>query len=95
MKKLLVLVAFLTCLMGSAMAVPFGHVAKIRDPDPVGSTYSATVKYTTWGTNGSGQYTSTVNYLTLTGTTMAYCQQQLNSVMASPGVTVVQFCHIN
>ncbi len=84
-------------MCSSVSARQNGYVGVIKDPPPPppGATYSATVKYTTWGYNSSGQYTSTVNYLTLTGTTMAYCQQQLNSVTNSPGVTVVQYCHMN
>jgi hypothetical protein len=62
------------------------------DIDPDIRSYSAVVKYRTWHYNSSGQYTSQVQYLTLTGSTMAYCQQQLASVTNSPGVTVVQFC---
>lgn len=61
------------------------------DLDDPRTTYSAVVKYRTWHSTGSGQ-TSQINYLTLTGSTMAYCQQQLSAVLNSPGVTVVQFC---
>ncbi|WP_223789439.1 hypothetical protein [Marinicella meishanensis] len=55
-------------------------------------SYSAVVKYRVWFYNSNGQYTSQVQFLTLTGSTMAYCQQQLASVTNSPGVTVVQYC---
>jgi len=55
-------------------------------------SYSAVVKYRTWYINSNGHHTSQVNFLTLTGSTMAYCQQQLNAVTNSPGVTVVQYC---
>ena len=61
------------------------------DRDPVYS-YSAVVKYRIWVTNSAGQQTSQLQFLTLTGSTMAYCQQQLAAVTASPGVTVVQYC---
>lgn len=61
------------------------------DRDDIRS-YSAVVKYRIWFYNSSGQYTSQVQYLTLTGTTLAYCQQQLSAVLNSPGVSVVQYC---
>ncbi len=88
---------FVTSLLLSASAAqaactgctPIGPVDIDRDPV---YSYSAVVSYRTWYTNASGQHTSQINYLTLTGTTMAYCQQQLAAVTASPGVTVVQFC---
>ena len=94
MKKIILVIA-LSSVIGSVLAVPVGYIGKKIDRDPVGSTYSAQVKYTTWGYNSNGQYVSTLNFLTLTGTTMAYCQQQLSAVMASPGVSVVQFCQID
>ena len=62
------------------------------DLDDPFATYSAKVSYITWHTNHLGQTFHRVNFLTLTGSTMAYCQQQLNAVMASPGVSVVQYC---
>jgi hypothetical protein len=55
-------------------------------------SYSAVVKYRVWYTNSNGQHTSRLEFLTLTGSTMAYCQQQLNAVLNSPGVSVVQHC---
>jgi hypothetical protein len=64
----------------------------IWEPDDPFATYSAVVKQRLWHQNSSGQWTSYDNYTTLTGDTMAYCQQQLNAVMGCPGVTVVQFC---
>ena len=65
------------------------------EPDDPRATYSAVVKYTTWAHNSSGQWTHTVNYLTLTGSTMAYCQQQLSAAMGTPGTSVVQHCQID
>ncbi len=62
------------------------------DFDDPFATYSAVVSYRIWYTNSAGQRTSRLNFLTLTGTTLAYCQQQLSAVTNSPGVTVVQFC---
>lgn len=67
-------------------------VGRDDDFDDPSATYSAEVSYITWYTNENGQRTHRVNFLTLTGSTMAYCQQQLNAVLASPGVSVVQFC---
>jgi hypothetical protein len=62
------------------------------DLDDPFATYSAVVSYITWHTNAQGRRYHQVNYLTLTGSTMAYCQQQLSAVTNSPGVSVVQFC---
>ncbi len=91
------LLLFVACmLLGavSAQAACNGCVATGPidiDRDPVYS-YSAVVKYRIWVINSSGQQTSQLQFLTLTGSTMAYCQQQLAAVTNSPGVTVVQFC---
>lgn len=62
------------------------------DLDDPFATYSAVVSYITWHTNAQGRRYHQVNYLTLTGSTMAYCQQQLSAATNSPGVSVVQFC---
>lgn len=87
----------ISMLLGGAAAqaacstcVPTGPIE--WEPDDPWATYSATVSYITWSYNRYGQYVHTVNYLTLTGDTMAYCQQQLSAATASPGVSVVQFC---
>jgi ABC-type sugar transport system substrate-binding protein len=64
----------------------------IIEPDDPFATYSAVVRSLQWRQNEQGQNTSYWQYTTLTGTTMAYCQQQLNAVLASPNVYVVQFC---
>ncbi len=94
--KLSVLLFTLSLLLGavSAQAACTGCVATGPvdiDRDDIRS-YSAVVKYRIWVTTPSGTQTSQLQFLTLTGTTMAYCQQQLNAVTNSPNVTVVQFC---
>ena len=71
---------------------PIGIGVGDDDFDDPYATYSAVVTYITWHTNAQGQRYHRVNYLTLTGSTMVYCQQQLNAVMASPGTSVVQYC---
>ena len=53
--------------------------------------WEARVKYQVWYTNASRQHTMRWDYLTLSGTTQTYCQNQLSSVVAS-GATVVQYC---
>ncbi len=62
------------------------------DFDDPAATYSAVVKQLIWYTNENGQQTTRWNYTTLTGRTLAYCQQQVSAVMASPNVSIVQFC---
>lgn len=71
---------------------PIGIGVGDDDFDDPTATYSAIVTYITWHTNAQGQRYHRVNYLTLTGSSMTYCQQQLNSVTASPNVSVVQYC---
>jgi|GEM_PF-2136743 len=71
---------------------PIGIGVGDDDLDDPYATYSAVVTYITWHTNAQGRRYHQVNYLTVTGSTMAYCQQQLNAVTASPGVSVVQYC---
>lgn len=89
----------LSLLLGalSAQAACSGCVVGVIKEDIIepNATYSAIVSYTTWHTNEYGQTVHQVNFLTLTGSTMAYCQQQFNAVMNSPGTTAVQFCHKN
>lgn len=62
------------------------------EPDDPARTYSAVVKQILWHQNASGLWTSYWNFTTLTGSTMAYCQQQLNAVLGNPNVIVVQYC---
>ena len=94
--KTSILLFTLSLLLGSltANAACTGcvYVGPIDDDIDHLATYSAVVRYTTWHTNEHGQSYSRVNFLTLTGTSMAYCQQQLSAVMNSPGTSVVQFC---
>ena len=54
-------------------------------------SFSARVRWTNPHYGPDGRY-YTYSYSTVTGTTMAYCQQQLNAVMANPNVSVVQYC---
>ena len=97
--KLFITAFALSLLFGSfsadARCTGCTTVGVVVDFDDPRTTYSAIVTYITWYTNAQGQHVHQVNYLTLTGTTMAYCQQQLNAVMASPGTSVVQFCQID
>jgi len=94
--KISILLFALSMLLGAVSAnaacsgcVLIGPVEEDFDPF---ATYSAIVTYITWHTNENGQHVHRVNYLTLTGSTMPYCQQQLTAVMNSPGTSVVQFC---
>ncbi len=95
--KISMILFTMSMLLGafSANAICTGcvSVGPVEDDFDPAATYSAVVSYITWYTNENGQHTHRVNFLTLTGTTMAYCQQQLSAVMNSPGTTIVQFCH--
>ncbi len=89
----------LSLLLGAVSAqaacngcAPIGVGVGDDDFDDPYATYSAVVKQYIWYTNSSGQRTGYWNYTTLTGTTMAYCQQQLSAVLGSPGTMLVQFC---
>lgn len=63
----------------------------IGDFDIVYGSFSATVRWVDPHEGPDGRY-FTYRYSTLTGNTMASCQQQLSSVLASPGVSVVSGC---
>ena len=94
-KKLLFATSLLFGAVSAQAACSGCTAVGIAGPDDLDdpfATYSAEVKYITWHTNQHGQMVHRVNFLTLTGSTMAYCQQQLNAVLASPGVSVVQYC---
>jgi hypothetical protein len=65
------------------------------EPDDLFTTYSAVVKQIIQYQNAQGQWTSYWNYTTLTGTTQAYCEQQLSAALTNPNVIVVQFCEAN
>lgn len=54
-------------------------------------SFSATVRSIDPHYGPDGRYL-TYSYYTVTGSTMAYCQQQLNAVMANPNVYVVYPC---
>lgn len=62
------------------------------DLDDPFATYSAVVKQYIWYNNSQGLRTGYWRYTTLTGSTLAYCQQQLSAVLGSPGTILVQFC---
>lgn len=94
--KITVLLFTMSMLLGafSANAVCTGCTFEGPADDEIDmyGSFSAIVKQIIWYTNEYGQRTTRLNFTTLTGTTMTYCQQQLSAVMNSPGVTVVQFC---
>jgi len=96
-KAKLFLVVFTMCLfLGSfnanAMCPGCTSVVEEKGDDIiVYGSFSARVKWIDVHYGPDGRL-FTYSYLTLTGTTMAYCQQQLNAVLASPGVSVVQAC---
>ena len=93
--KVLMAVFGVTMLLGTftANALCTGCVSVQRhDFDDPWTTYSGVVTYITWYTNEHGQHTHRVNYLTLTGDTMAYCQQQVNAALATPGTSLHQHC---
>ncbi|MCX7553637.1 hypothetical protein OS175_07080 [Marinicella sp. S1101] len=54
-------------------------------------SFSATVRWVNPHEGPDGRY-YTYSYLTLTGTTMAYCQQQVSAVMGNGNVSVVSPC---
>lgn len=53
--------------------------------------YEAEVRYIAWYINESGLSATRWQYLTFSGTTLQYCQQQLNSVLDA-NVFVIRHC---
>ncbi len=91
-------------LMALAMTFSFGTFtanAACTGCTPIGigpgddiiefGSFSATVRWVNPHEGPDGRY-YTYSYLTLTGTTMAYCQQQVNAVMGNGNVSVVSPC---
>ncbi len=94
--KLFLVVIAMTLSFGSFNAnaacsdcVPIG-VGPADDIIEYGS-FSAKVRWVNVQVGPDGR-TYTYSYLTLTGTTLAYCQQQVNAVMGNGNVSVVQPC---
>lgn len=79
-----------TASAACSTCVPVGGLGPDDDIIEFGS-FSAKVRWTNPHQGPDGRY-YTYSYTTLTGTTMAYCQQQLNAVLANPNVSVVQYC---
>lgn len=98
MKTKLFIVAFAMSLMFGTFSAQAlcpgctGGVVVGPDDDIIEfGSFSVRVKWVDPHYGPDGRY-YTYSYLTLTGTTMAYCQQQVNAVMAGGNVTVVQPC---
>lgn len=78
-----------------ANALQYGEVPpreRDRDIPIVYGVFKATVKRIAPHQGPDGTYHTYV-YHYVTAQTMQSCMQQLQSMLASPGVTVVQYCH--
>lgn len=88
------LAASLLCLAAglpsAASAVEPGHV--VKDPGEPRGPWEARVRWVDVHTDPRSGMTYTFTYMTITGSTQQSCEQQLQAVIASPGVTVVQPC---
>lgn len=98
MKTKLFIVAFAMSLMFGTFSAQAlcpgctgGVIAEPGDDIIEFGSFSARVKWVDPHYGPDGRY-YTYRYLTLNGTTMAYCQQQVNAVMAGGNMTVVQPC---
>jgi hypothetical protein len=101
MKPFLTLATAAAVLLGfsvmsaPATAVPVGWTGPVKeDPQPLGP-WEARVRWLQGGYYDSpmGPIYYQYTYMTITGSTQQYCQNQLASVAASGNVQVVEFCH--
>jgi len=92
MKKLLIMSALLIGTISQSLAVPVGHVGGIIVDDPRGS-YTGIVRSVDPHAGPNGHMYYTYRYYTVTASTMASCQQQLNAMAASPNAYIYQHCY--
>ena len=84
--------ATLLCVVaGVAVAAPIGWTGpKNPEPEPRGP-WEARIRYLDPHKGPGGVY-YTYSFMTVTGATQAYCQQQVQSILAGGNATVVQDC---
>jgi hypothetical protein len=83
---------FAAGLPSAVSAVPPGHVSKGPDDEPFGA-WQARVRWVHVHTDPRSGMTYTYTYMDIVGPSQQSCDQQLQAVTASPGVSVVEFCH--
>lgn len=88
-----VLLAVAACaLTASAFAINVNGPGVPKDPGPQPrGPWVAQYKYLNPHTGPDGRY-FTFTYVTITGSTQVYCEQQLNTAAQQMNVTVTQYC---
>ena len=93
MKKLVLgLSILLACSSANSIRVGGGQVVQDPDKDPVGNSFSGSAKKYISGTQWNGTVGYYWQYYHYTRTTMQYCQNEQNVMMAN-GAQIVSYCH--